>query len=125
MLTLPTESIADTQQSIEFGLKLDPDYVYWLTFVPYPGTPLANTARLSGRIINDDPTTYNVFNEIVYVPESRTEEEIRQTVAAAYRRFYLRPKYIGRQLVKLFRLPPRKSLSLIRGGLRTLFKKSL
>ncbi|MCD4654010.1 B12-binding domain-containing radical SAM protein, partial [bacterium] len=92
MLTLPTETVEDTEKSIQFGLELDPDYVYWLSFVPYPGNELSDLARKTGTIINDDPTTYNVFNEVVYVPEGRSEEEIRKTIAQAYRRFYLRPK---------------------------------
>lgn len=125
MLTLPTETIEDTEQSVRFGLEIDPDYVYWLTFVPYPGNDLADMAHETGTIINDDPTTYNVFNEIVYVPENRTEAEIRKTVARAYRRFYLRPRYIARQMIKLTKLPPGKAVTLIKGGLRTLFKKEV
>jgi anaerobic magnesium-protoporphyrin IX monomethyl ester cyclase len=125
MLTLPEETYEETQQSIRFGLELDPDYVYWLTFVPYPGTDLADQALNTGEIINKDPTTYNVFNEIVYVPEGRNADEIRQTVARAYRRFYLRPIYIIRQIVKLFRLPPNKAWNLIKGGFRTFLKKKV
>ncbi len=125
MLTLPTETVEDTEQSIRFGLELDPDYVYWLTFVPYPGNDLADLAMETGTIINDDPSTYNVFNEIVYIPEGRTEAEIRRTIARAYRRFYLRPRYIFRQIRKLLQLPPAKAWTLVKGGLRTLFKKEV
>ncbi|MBN1880118.1 cobalamin-dependent protein [bacterium] len=125
MLTLPTETREDTEQSIRFGLELDPDYVYWLTFVPYPGNELSDLARESGTIINDDPTTYNVFNEIVYLPEGRNEKEIRKTIARAYRRFYLRPRYMVRQVRKLLQLPPKKAFILIKGGLRTLLKKEV
>ncbi len=125
MLTLPGERTEDTQESIRFGIELDPDYIYWLTFVPYPGNDLAEIARQSGAIINDDPTTYNVFNEIVYVPEGRNEEEIRKTVASAYRRFYLRPRYVIRQLRKLMQLPPQKSWHLIKGGFRTFLKRKV
>ncbi len=125
MLTLPTETEAETWQSIDFGIELDPDYVYWLTFVPYPGNELAEIAHQSGTIINDDPTTYNVFNEIVYVPEGRSVDEIKRTVARAYRKFYLRPRYIIRQVGKLFRLPPAKAWSLIKGGARTFLKSKV
>jgi anaerobic magnesium-protoporphyrin IX monomethyl ester cyclase len=125
MLTLPTETAEDTEQSIRFGLELDPDYVYWLTFVPYPGNDLADMARKTGTIIKNDPSTYNVFNQIVYLPEGRTEAEVRRTIARAYRRFYLRPRYIFRQIRKLLQLPPAKTLILIKGGFRTLFKKEV
>lgn len=122
MLTLPTETIAETWESIRFGIELDPDYIYWLTFVPYPGNDLACMAHTTGSIINDDPTTYNVFNEIVYVPEGRDADEIRKTVARAYRLFYLRPKYVIRQMLKITKLPPGKAWNLIKGGLRTFLK---
>jgi len=125
MLTLPGETYDDTLESIRFGIELDPDYVYWLTFVPYPGNDLTEIARQSGHIINDDATTYNVFNEIIYVPEGRDPDEIRQTVARAYRQFYLRPRYVIRQVIKLFRLPPDKAWNLIKGGLRTFLKKKV
>ncbi len=125
MLTLPTETIEETWESIRFGIDLDPDYIYWLTFVPYPGNDLAEMAKQTGSIINDDPTTYNVFNEIVYVPEGRNADEIRRTVAIAYRRFYLRPRYIIRQLFKITRLPPMKAWNLIKGGLRTFLKSKV
>ncbi|MBN1354910.1 cobalamin-dependent protein [bacterium] len=125
MLTLPTETEVETWQSVRFGLELDPDYVYWLTFVPYPGTELSEFCLTSGTITNKDPTTYNVFNEIIYIPENRTEEEIKRTVARAYRNFYLRPKYILRQLHRLLKLPPRKSWNLIMGGVRTLFRRKM
>jgi len=125
MLTLPTETEAETWESVRFGIELDPDYVYWLTFVPYPGNELTEIARQSGTIVNDDPTTYNVFNEIVYVPEGRSVEEIRQTVARAYRRFYLRPRYVVRQMIKLIKLPPDKAWLLIKGGIKTFFRKKV
>ena len=125
MLTLPTESYEDTWETVRFGLELDPDYVYWLTFVPYPGNDLSDLAHKTGTIINDDPTTYNVFNEIVYVPEGRSVEEIRKTVAKAYRKFYLRPKYMIRQLNKLIHLPPSKSWNLIRSGFRMFLKNKV
>lgn len=125
MLTLPTETEEDTEKTIRFGLELDPDYVYWLSFVPYPGNDLADLAQQTGTIINDDPSTYNVFNEIVYVPEGRSEDEIRRTIARAYRRFYLRPRYIFRQLRRLVQLPPSKALTLVRGGFRTLIKNKV
>ena len=125
MLTLPTETVEETWQSVRFGIELDPDYVYWLTFVPYPGNELAEIASQTGHIINDDPTTYNVFNEIVYVPEGRSVTEIKQSVAKAYRKFYLRPRYILRQVKKLKQLPPSKARNLIKGGFRTLFKRKV
>jgi len=122
MLTLPTETERETWQTIQFGLELDPDYVYWLTFTPYPGTDLAEIAQASGTIIHRNYESYNVFNEIVYLPEGRDEAEIRRTVARAYRKFYLRPRYLARRVAGLIKLPPRKTLSLAAGAMRTFLR---
>jgi len=118
MLTLPTETEAETWESIRFGLELDPDYVYWLTFTPYPGTPLSRMAEETGTILDRDYESYNVFNRIVYLPEGRDLDEVRQTVAKAYRRFYFRPGYNIRRIKSLLKLPPSKMFNLIFGGLK-------
>ena len=125
MLTLPTETEEETWQSIKFGLELDPDYVYWLTFTPYPGTELAEYAEKTGKILHKNYELYNVFSEIVYVPDGRDPEEIRRTIAKAYRMFYLRPKYIIRRINSLRHLPPKKIWSLFKSGVKTLMRKKV
>lgn len=118
MLTLPTETAAETDQTIDFGIELDPDYVYWLTTTPYPGTPLYETALEGGTIINQDWQHYTVFNDIVYVPTGRDPDEIKKKLRQAYRRFYLRPQYLARRVKSFAKLPPRKIASLITSGSR-------
>ncbi|MFN7975561.1 MAG: radical SAM protein [Acidobacteriota bacterium] len=118
MLTLPTETAAETEATINFGLEIDPDYVYWLTMTPYPGTPLYETALEGGTIINDDWQHYTVFNDIVYVPTGRDADEIKKKLRSAYRRFYLRPQYLARRVKSFAKLPPKKIASLIASGSR-------
>lgn len=118
MLTLPTETEAETEQTINFGLELDPDYIYWLTTTPYPGTPLYDIAKDGGSIINDDWQHYTVFNDIVYVPHGRQPDEIKKKLKQAYRRFYLRPQYLARRVKSFAKLPPRKIVNLLASGSR-------
>lgn len=121
MLTLPTESPADSEATVRFGLEVDPDYVYWLTCTPYPGTGLYDLALKNGRILEKDFSRYNVFNEIIYLPEGRELDEIQRMVRRAYRRFYARPKYVFRRLRGLHKLPPWKLWNLIKSGLRMFY----
>ncbi|MBN2385034.1 radical SAM protein [bacterium] len=121
MLTIPTETVEETEQTIRFGIEVDPDYVYWLTTTPYPGTGLHDLAKKDGQILVDDFTRYNVFNEIVYLPAGRSIEEIKSTLKKAYRRFYLRPRYIIRRLKGLHKLPPWKLWNLIKSGIRMFY----
>jgi radical SAM superfamily enzyme YgiQ (UPF0313 family) len=120
ILTLPTETVEETEQSIRFGMKLNPEFVYWLTFVPYPGTRLSEYALETGTMTHDDLERYNVFEDVCYLPEGREAGEIERTVRRAYRRFYLRPSYLFRHGWKYLRLPPGKILGLAQGGLKTL-----
>lgn len=125
MLTLPTETIEETWISVRFGLELDPDYVYWLTFTPYPGTDLAEFAARNGTIINTDYSSYNVFDSIAFLPLQRTEQEIRETITRAYRMFYFRPSYMLRRLRSILKLPPVKIWSLMHGALLTFLRRRM
>jgi len=120
ILTLPTETREETEQSIRFGIKLNPEFVYWLTFVPYPGTRLSEYALEVGTMTHSDMERYNVFEDICYLPAGREPAEIEKTVRRAYRRFYLRPSYLLRHGWKYLRLPPGKILGLVQGGMKTL-----
>jgi anaerobic magnesium-protoporphyrin IX monomethyl ester cyclase len=120
ILTLPTETVEETEQSIRFGIKLNPEFVYWLTFVPYPGTRLSEYALEVGTLTHDDPERYNVFEDVCYLPEGREPAEIERAVRRAYRRFYLRPTYLLRHGWKYLRLPPSKIFGLAKGGMKTL-----
>ncbi len=120
ILTLPTETVEETEQSIRFGIKLNPEFVYWLTFVPYPGTRLSEYALEVGTLTHDDPERYNVFEDVCYLPAGREPAEIERTVRRAYRRFYLRPSYLLRHGWKYLCLPPGKILGLAQGGMKTL-----
>ncbi len=120
ILTLPTETVEETEQSIRFGLDLNPEFVYWLTFVPYPGTRLSEYALQVGTMTHNDLERYNVFEDVCYLPAGRDPAEIERTVRRAYRRFYLRPSYLLRHGWKYLRLPPGKIMGLAQGGLKTL-----
>lgn len=121
ILTLPTETKEDTEKTIQFAIDVDPDYVYWLTCIPYPGTGLYELALQNGTILEKDFAHYNVFNEIVYLPEGREVKEIEKTIKKAYKRFYFRPKYIFRRLRGLNKLPPWKLWYLLKSGLRMFY----
>jgi len=120
MLALPTETREDTLNTIQFGIELDPEYVYWLTATPYPGTALYDLARTTGTLLDVDWSNFSVFNEVVYLPEGRTVEEIKSLVKYGYRKFYFRPSYIVRRINTLRKLPPSKVYNLVKTGIKTM-----
>lgn len=120
MLALPTETREDALETIRFGLELDLDYVYWLTATPYPGTKLYELARTTGTLLDIDWSNFSVFNEVVYIPEGRSVEEIKSLIKQAYRRFYLRPGYVLKRMSNLRKLPPGKVFNLVKSGIKTI-----
>lgn len=100
MLALPSETKEESMETIDFAIKLKPDFVQFAITAPYPGTDLDGIARQYGTIITPDYSKYTSW-EVVYVPTGREKEEISSTVSYAYRRFYLRPGYIIRRLIGL------------------------
>lgn len=104
IIGLPFErSPADVQVSIDFLLELDPDYAQIGILSLYPNTPLFDDAVARGLI---DPRRWRDFSLDPkpgffvdhweeYIPSFDLVRMQRQ----AYRRFYLRPRYILRSIL--------------------------
>lgn len=123
MLALPSETIQESRQTIDFAIELDPDYAQFPITTPFPGTELYELAQKNGRFILDDWSKFMSWDEIVYLPAGRSPEEIRRTVRLAYRGFYLRPSYLLKVLKRSRQLPFKNTLNLIKAGLKTIFSQ--
>ncbi len=95
---LPFDTPELAQQTLRFVCELNVD---WLIFYPYHikvGTPLAAIAAQEGVILQeaDDMMVPS------YVPKGyRDVDHLAETVKSAYRRYYLRPRYILRTLWRM------------------------
>lgn len=98
MVGLPNETPALARKTIEFATRLDPDYANFNIFFPEPGTELYNLAIQSGRLLS---TRYLGRTNPVYLPDGyRTSDEIKAIQAEAFRRFYFRPSYILKRILR-------------------------
>lgn len=96
MFGLPTETPAMSEETIRFACELDVDYMVFLPYHVQRGTPLEELALREGRVIERDEFDWNVPT---YVPNTYAGiEDLVRVVRTAYRRFYLRPRYIKRAL---------------------------
>lgn len=122
ILGLPSETEAESWQTIDFALELDPDYVQFPICMPWPGTELYGIAKEHGVIVNENLNNYMGWGSVVYAPHpGRDPKEVARTVKAGYKRFYLRPKHIGKRgLDLLLHHPPQKIWKLIKSGFATL-----
>jgi radical SAM superfamily enzyme YgiQ (UPF0313 family) len=103
MFAFPSETIEDAHMTIELAKSLDVDVAQFMITTPYPGTPLWDMAHEEGtmRIGDWENFTFYAPEGIPYIPKGRTENEIIDIYSQAFKEFYLRPKYILRQIMKM------------------------
>jgi len=98
MLGLPTETPAMSLKTIDFACELDVDYMIFMPFHIQAGTALEELARREGRVFEPEEFDYNKPS---YVPNTYSgPEELAEMIRHAYRRYYLRPRYMARALWK-------------------------
>jgi anaerobic magnesium-protoporphyrin IX monomethyl ester cyclase len=110
ILGLPTETLAESRQTIEFAKELDMDWAQFTLAVPFPGTPMFDLAKTTGRFLDKKWESYQTWAgwagiEPVYVPENREIGEIQALQRKALKEFYLRPKVILRHMVTALKHP--------------------
>lgn len=99
MVGLPNETPEIARKTIEFATRLDPDYANFNIFFPEPGTGLYDLAIKSGRLLSD---RYLGRTNPVYLPEGYSNPaEVKAIQAEAFRRFYFRPSYILKSLLRM------------------------
>lgn len=95
ILGLPMETPAQGRQTIQASLELDPDYAAFHFFHPTSGLPILQLAREHGTLLAVDHPNFAGVN---YVPKAyASKEAVERMLASAYRRFYMRPRYILRR----------------------------
>ncbi len=100
MLGLPGETPEKARKTIDFAIELDPDYAQFSLTTPYPGTQLWNTYEQYGTL---DTTLENYHGwSAVFVPSGyKDRNELLAIHREAFRRFYMRPKFILKKIAKI------------------------
>ena len=99
MLGLPNETPEIAEKTIDFAIKLDPDYANFNIFFPEPGTGLYDLAIESGRMLSSD---YLGRGIPVYLPEGyESVEQVRSMQRKAFNRFYFRPTYVAKRIARI------------------------
>jgi len=117
ILGAPVETWEDSLRSIAFAIELDPAYVQFSILSPTYGTRAYEEAKAHGWLAEVDarnPYDRDLKRPVMLSP-NWDEKKLNRIVKIAYRRFYLRPRYILRTLSSL------KTL----GGLRSIFTTGL
>jgi radical SAM superfamily enzyme YgiQ (UPF0313 family) len=90
MFGLPGETDAEREETIEFALELEPSYASFHFATPYPGSRLFDSQNLR---IGEDLS-------LPLVPAGASLAELKGWVRKAMWRFYLRPSYVTRHVLR-------------------------
>jgi radical SAM superfamily enzyme YgiQ (UPF0313 family) len=106
VLGLPGETEATIKQTVEFAKELNLDFVTFFTLVLYPGNELYEVAKREGEILHDDYTQYTSIidaeeTRLHFIPKGMTEEELKKAIFNAYKKYYLRPRYVLKELFSI------------------------
>lgn len=100
MVGMPGETPEMGRKTIQYAIDLNPDYAQFSLTTPYPGTELYKEVDKWG-VLNK---SYNDFHgwSPVFVPTGyRDADEVRAMQKEAFRRFYFRPRYIWKKILKI------------------------
>jgi len=119
----PGEGPKEVESTIKFAIKTNPDFAQFSIMTPYPATKLYDMGQAEFGLYANDHWQKFAANpspewETPIWDEIFTKDELVQLCTSAYRRFYFRPRYIGKQIVGLRSLGELKRKA--RAGLKML-----
>ena len=102
LVGVPGETRESLQNSLDFVLKHDLDYIYFCKFVPFPGLALTKQLEQAGHKFDLTKGGSIIdIQSLPYIPEDLTEEELKDFLKKAHKKFYLRPSYIFKMLLRM------------------------
>ncbi|MDP3766167.1 MAG: radical SAM protein [Nanoarchaeota archaeon] len=102
MIGFPTETRDEIMQTIEFAKELDVDVAQFMVSTPFPGTEMWEIAKANGTISDDwSSFTFYAPDKVPFSSDLLSEKEIIALYRRAYTSFYLRPKFMLKQLIKI------------------------
>lgn len=99
LIGLPGETKKTWKDTIKLAIELDPDTVSFNIATPFPGTELAKDMHKYGKIYGDLASFTN--DDALYAPFGMTVKKLQRMSKIAWARFYLRPRFIIKQLKEI------------------------
>lgn len=102
MLGLPGETRKTMEDTIAFSTSLELDWAKASIMVPLPATRIYNELDKAGKIKTKNWTHYNLYMPAnkIYEHSNLSWEQIEKYFNLFYRKFYFRPGYIVKRLIK-------------------------
>ena len=96
----PGETEETLEKTINFSIELNPDIVIFNLTTPYPGTQMYDWAKKNGYLLSMEWDKFDLANVVMSLP-TVSPEKIMQYYRLAYKKFYFRPAYVIRRLLKI------------------------
>jgi radical SAM superfamily enzyme YgiQ (UPF0313 family) len=118
----PGESLETMEQTIDYAVRLDPDFANFYPAVPYPGTALHEKCVREDLLgPNADDWSRMEYSYYLLHGNGLDERIVMDAINRAKRRFFLRPGYLARHAGDVARLALTKQGIVWQIFLRTLF----
>ena len=101
IMGLPGESRETILETIEFAKRLDLNSIQASLASPYPGTEFFDLCKSEGWIASDTFLDESGHQKCVVNYPNLSNQEIYDAVELFYDKFYFRPRYIARSIIKM------------------------
>ncbi len=97
---LEGETAQTLQETLDFSLKLNPDTASYSIAVPYPGTKMYDSYKEKGYMKTYDWRFYGGSDPVFETPEIKPEM-LLEYIEKAHKKFYFRPSYLLKRLLRI------------------------
>lgn len=111
---VPGETEETVDETIEFAKELDADSTQFAIAIPHPGTELYQTCMENGWLVFDSWEDFAAENSLIETDEL-TRDDVERARIRAYERYYFRPGFVAKSLLRVRSLQDIKRL--FRGGM--------
>lgn len=101
LLGLPGEDAEMISETLEFALRLDPCIAKFHILKPYPKSAVYNQLQKQGLIMDENYVHYGIHTGPVHRLPTLSQEELLAWQRRCYRRFYLRPLKIIKEVARI------------------------
>lgn len=104
ILGFPWDTPETVEKTIEYAYNLNAEFCQFGIATPLPGTALLDIVQKSGSLVShDDWSQHDGFSKAAVSYEKLPQEKIEAYARDAYRRYYVRPQYVGMMLRRALR----------------------
>jgi len=101
LIGLPGEDARTIQETIDFAIRLDPDIAKLHILKPFPKSVVYDQLKSQGLIIDENYIHYGIHTSPVHRLQTVSQLELLEWQQKAYRRFYMRPSKMLKELMRL------------------------